>query len=96
MTDNIEAEDNYKLSPGAWVTQSEDRVSSTNMRSASSGLWLLPILATLSGAARLPSFQVLNKTQEVDMDTDLVVYGFSPREKRSVDEDEIRFELLIA
>ena len=80
------------MSPGAWIAQSEERVSSANMRSASSGLWLLPVLATLAGAAWLPR-GVLTKTQEVDMDTDLVPYGYWTREKRSVDDNDIRFEL---
>ena len=58
------------------------------MRLTFYGLWLLPILATLSGAAPR------GETPEVE--TGLVRYGFSPREKRSVGLDEIRFELLIA
>ena len=56
---------------------------------ASVVFWLLPVLAALSAGAKLPKEA---KTEEFDVETGLVPYGFSTRDRRSAYIDPIRFE----
>jgi len=63
-----------------------------NMRPASCAiLWLLSVSASLSAAAKLYRAPLQATNMNTDMNnTGLVLYGFSPREKRSASINEIR------